>query len=128
MRHVLLRDDDEFRAPLGVVDGLVRNDGVDERAVLAKPRRFKRGETGGERFAPVLVEVVNVAMRDDQRVDRAAERVRGRVSEQAFGAAVPVQDFAGWRGDGDRVGKLSEKKIGQLARQENSFRAAFLFP
>jgi hypothetical protein len=128
MRDVLLRDDDEFRAPLGVVDGLVRNDGVDERAVLAKPRRFKCREAGGERFAPELIEVVNVSVRDDQGVDRAAEGVRARIPEQPFGAVVPVEDFAGWRGDGDRVGKLPQEKIGQLARKENSFRAAFLFP
>jgi hypothetical protein len=127
VRDVLLRDDDVFDGTLIVVDDLVGNDRVDERAVFAQPRRFKCRNAGSERFTPELIEAL-LRLQDDQRIDGASDRLRCRIAEKKLGAAVPVNDFAGWRGDGDRVRSLPEEKIGQLARQESSSPVARLFP
>ena len=81
MRNIFLRDEDEFRVSLGVVDGLVRNDGVDERAVLAKPRRFKGREAGGERFAPELIEVIDMPVAE-RSAHRSSCRARPRPNNQ----------------------------------------------
>src|SRR4051794_8769146 len=60
-------------------------------------------------------------MRHDQGVDRAADGLAVRITEQPFGAAVPVQHFARWRGDGDRVRSLAQDQIGERGRQSDSF-------